>query len=263
MRPAVRPLSVVGTALALLCAPSVMPAQNSCQPLKDLANRCEGLQRRPNAAPDYELLGLFASAPKQSPSDKYPDDLKLAFHVPEHDKVKAIEVREIVHETFYEMRPKLDALRKEQGDLEEFQGWSTADVLRPSHVRVANLGVLVRLQDPSIPNLLAPAYLFSGEPGTLSSYTIDLVVHRKVEHFACALIDETGKVLQQTEFGVCRFSRSSYSSSEPVRVDIPAAKLPLGLITAHISGDYADDESGRRLDLDVRFKHVGTAGQQP
>lgn len=261
MRPAARPLSVFGTALALLCAPSLVSAQNSCQPLKDLSNRCEGLLRRQNAAPDYELLGLFAAVPPPGPD--YPSQLKIRFYRPPGDTVRAINVREILHETFYEMHPKLDALKLVPDGTEQFDGWSTGDVMRLSNVRIANLGVLVHLEDPRVPDLLSPAFLYTGEPPALSSYTIDLVVHKQIAKLHCVVLDEHGRPIVTEGGSVCHLGKTSFESSEPMRIRVPAADLPGGLITVHISGDYANDESGHRLDLDVHFPHrKGVSAQQ-
>ena len=249
MRPAVRPYSVFGTALALLCAHSLAFAQSNCQPLKDLANRCEGLQRQPNAAPDYELLGLSGSvAPENQP---YPAELKIAYYRPDPDKVKNFKVREILHETFYEMRPKLEPLNSQPPGVDHFGGWATGDVMQPNHVRLDNLGILIRLDDPSIPDLLAPAFLYSQQPSPLTAYTIHMVVHKRMMGFQCTLVDKSGQVIKGANH--CTFNKTKYLSSEPVRITIPAAGLPEGLITAHIGAEYADDESGHKLDLDVRF----------
>lgn len=253
MRPAARPLSVFGTALAFLCAPSLAAAQNSCQPLQDLKNRCEGLRRQLNAAPDYELLGLFGAVPPSSPT--YPAELKIRFYRPPDDTVRAIDVREILHETFYEMRPKLDSLKLLPDGTELFDSWPTSAIMRPSNVRISNLGVLVHLQDPRVPDLLAPAFLFSNEAPKLTAYTIDLVVHKQISRLHCVVLEEHGRPVTTNNGPACLAGRTSFESSEPIRLRIPAAELPQGILTVHISGDYANDESGHRLDLDVRFPH--------
>ena len=261
MRSAVRHLSVVATALAGLSIASQAPAQTDPCP-KQYSNRCEGLVRRPNASPDFELLALFAG-PAPAASVPLPAQLKIQFFRPPGDTVSAFRVSDIVHDTLYQMTPKLNLLNAQPPGLTEFGDWPTADVLRPNQVRVSDLGVLIRLNDPRVPDLLAPALLLAGDtPTSSSAYTIDLKIHKRMASLRCSLIDANGLVLAPSK-ATCRFNKSAYLPSELMRVHIPFAGLPAGLITAHLSGDYADDESGQRFDLDVRFLHRSDAGGQP
>ena len=129
--------------------------------------------------------------------------------------------------------------------------------MRPNHVRISNLGILIHLKDSNLPDLLAPAFLYSDkQPTTPTQYTLYMVAHRKILRPRCQIIDSQAKSISPDgqKYG-CQFrSTMSLDSSEPFRVDIAADKLPAGLVTVHVSGDYENNEAAR-LSLDVHFIH--------
>jgi hypothetical protein len=236
--------SAVGLALTFTFASA--PAQ-----MKDWGNRVEGTVDRPQAAPDYELLGFYAYRQPFSLNDDV--NLRIRFYLPE-DVPFFIKAREIKVDKQYEMVPHIEKITKNPGGWREFSGWPVSAVLKPNSIPADNLGVIIRLSSPGEDaQELRPAVLLASQPPqAIDEYLLYLTVRRQLKSLDYEINGANGysKSYQQEKDQKDR----SIEGQTVIPIRFTAGLLPPGPVSVHIHGPYANDLT-TSLDITYRFYH--------
>ena len=237
-------------------------------------SRYEGFLDRPNASTSFTVLGFFAYRENR---DLLPSDvLHIEYFVPPGDQRNkpadepvSIRAQEIHGRSEYIMEPHLEALQATAGGWRTFDGWPVRDVLLPNHVPLSNLAVLIHLKGGNgLSEQLAPALLYT-EPGKheIHNYTLYLNLNRALSslHYTVSSTDEKGAHGQPwncafdpgtesvcTEKGT---QTAGFVEQGIVRLRFSADHLPVGPITIHLAGEYAN--SSEHLQDDLHFFNPG------
>jgi hypothetical protein len=186
-------------------------------------------------------------------------DLKISFYIPPDGTILNIQAQELQKNKNYLMIPKLPLPDAIAGEWTTFSPWPVSEVLAKVNILPTQLGVVVSLKLSNVPNLYAPALLYTDHVQPyINAYSIFFSSDKPVAHVRCTLIDATGS--NRSASGVpykCSLPNreTSLPGNVTTRFEISAASLLPGLVTVTILGEYANDESGESLHAVVHFYH--------
>ena len=163
--------------------------------------------------------------------------------------MSSVLAKEIHSDTQYVAQFKVEQLQSAGRQWKSVAKWPVTDVIKPNHVQLENLGVLVRLNDNGIPGEIAPAVFYtSAKPKSIDTY---FVSHRPLRGLACVVSQGT---LKKT----CNIDGprpGQVDVSEPTRVTFDAAGLREEDAVVQLEGSVANTASNGNFSANIHFLH--------
>ncbi len=240
---------VVG--LLLWAASYPIPVGGQDLTWRDRDNRFEGLKEVPNGKRDYEVLAFFGYDQVNTPS---PDgNLHLMFYLPPggHSQVN---VKELHSDTQYEAEFKANKLKPYGENWWTATKWPIAEVIKPAHVDVRNLGVLIHVNDTPVPGEIAPAVLYTSQPPSqIRQYVLYFVSNRELRHLSCIVTQEN--LRKPCTVGEKGHESEQIETSEPTEITVDATGLQPGDAVVNLEGTLANTASNGSFSARIHFLH--------